>query len=87
MGIGLLHTFHHHQELLCHSESEFHIHAEQSGCDQLHLINHTLSYDVVQEFYFNPQIGFNETPISHPRPLVTTVLVTESDRGPPFINV
>jgi hypothetical protein len=87
MGIGLLHTFHHHQNLLCHSKSEFHIHAEQSGCDQLHLINHTLSYDVVKEFYFNPQIWFNKTPVSHSPGLVTTVLITESDRGPPIINV
>lgn len=87
MGIGLAHSFHEHENLLCQATSEFHIHAEQSGCDQVHLINHTLSYDGVQEFDINSHTWFNKIAISYQPILATTVLVTESDRGPPFINV
>ena len=87
MGIGLSHAFHEHETLLCQSKSEFHIHAEPTACDQIHFINHTLSYDGIQEYYLNPILGYNTSPILPPALLVTTVLVVESDRGPPAINV
>lgn len=87
MGIGLSHSFHDHDNLLCHSKSEFHIHADESTCNQLHYINHTLSYGGVQEFDLNQKSWFDKTATSRPPLLATTVLVTESGRGPPVINV
>ena len=87
MGIGLSHSFHDHDNMLCHAKSEYHIHADEPTCDQLHYINHNLSYDGVQEFDLNPENWFDKTATSHPPLLVTTDLIIESGRGPPVINV
>ena len=87
MGIALSHSFHDHDTIRCHIKTESHIHSEKSGCDQLHFLNHSLSYDWVEEIQFNPQILFHKTPFALLGKMVSNLLRTELDRGPPFINV
>ena len=87
MGIALSHSFHGHDTNRCHAKTESHIHAEKSGCDQLHFINHTLNFNGLEEIQFNPEICFDRTPFRLPGQMASTFLLTESDRGPPFINV
>lgn len=78
---------HDHESFVCKSENEYHSHPEQTKCDQFHFINHSLSYQEVLEFSLNPNIGFNNASISSPHLFGSTILIVESDRGPPHFNV
>ena len=87
MGIALSHSFHDHDTIRCQAKNESHIHAEKSGCDQLHYFNHSLNFNGLEEIEFNPEICFDKTPSRLPEQLGSTFLLTGLDRGPPFINV
>ena len=87
MGIALSHSFHDHDTIRCHIKTESHIHSEKSGCDQLHFFNHTLNFNGLKEMQFNPIICLDKPPFRLSDQFASTFLLTESDRGPPFINV
>jgi len=87
MGIALSHSFHDHDSFRCHAKTESHIHAEKSQCDQLHFFNQPLNFNGLEEMQFNPEICFDKPPFRLSDQFTATFLLTESDRGPPFINV
>ncbi len=87
IGIGLVHSFHHHDSSICYAKTEQHIHQEKTDCDQLHNFGQALNLEIS-----------TDTSISEVYWLIIDERVCASvitfdtdkndpDRGPPFFSV
>ena len=87
MGIGLVHSFHDHDNISCHTKTEQHIHQDKTDCDQLHYFSQTLNKEI------SPDVLIIKVYWSTIDQLVCSSRISfdldqnDPDRGPPFFNV
>lgn len=87
IGIGLVHSFHHHDSSICYAKTEQHIHQEKTDCDQLHYFSQTLNLEIstdasISKVYWSIiDLGVCTSQI------IFDVEKNDPDRGPPFFNV
>lgn len=85
MFIGLAHSWHEHQEVICHAEHESHIHKKASDCDHLHF-TYADAGEHSEEVRFDIPVAVSDRSALYTRNLPSKLTSNLPVRGPPVIN-
>lgn len=86
LGIGVVHSFHEHDNDTCQAKNESHIHSEKTDCNDLHYFSQSISDFAIGCESLEIFQLFNTNEEKTEWTIVAISLDIESDRGPPVIK-